>query len=242
MDSPKSPLCTSCGPGPSTRGSPVLFPTNAEAGSPLSCSTARPQGCSCRTHGQARWPKDGEGILGWAQPRDQILHPSPGRGQGQCIPHSRARICPCARAIWAAKLPLPHLPPGHNQEGGSQGWPWLVPQPRDALPGSPAKQRCCWDTPSSLPSPPRLAGLSQLLTEGDGGDTGLLWQAPVPPPRASAVFLQHRNHQEQARQQERRLSQKSRGEERISPPSSGCHPPSWLSSTCCRSGTCHKVR
>lgn len=56
------------------------------------------------------------------------------------------------------------------------------------LSSTPAKQRCCWDTHSSLPSPPRPAGLSQLLAEGDGGDTGLLWQAPVPPQEPQPCF------------------------------------------------------
>lgn len=54
--------------------------------------------------------------------------------------------------------------------------------------GPPAKQRCFWDTPSSLPSPSRPAGLSHLLTEGDGGDTGLLWQVPVPPQEPQSCF------------------------------------------------------
>lgn len=122
---PKPPLCTSSAPGPSTRGSPLLFRTNAEAGSPCSCSTAHAEGCSCRTHGQAWWPKDGEDILGWAQPRGQILHPSPGRGQGQCTRHSRARIGPCAGAIWAAKLPLLHPPPGTTKRDAvKDGFGW----------------------------------------------------------------------------------------------------------------------
>lgn len=39
------------------------------------------------------------------------------------------------------------------------------------------------------------------------------------------MFLQRRNHQEEVKQQERKLSQRRRGKERISAPSSGFHPP-----------------
>lgn len=209
---------------------PLLFPTKAKAGSPLSCSTAGAEGCSCWTHGQVWWPKDGEDILGWAQPRDQLLHASPVHTSQQ------SKNPPCAGAMWAAKLPLPHPPPSTTKRDAlkdgfgrchSQGMLCQALHKAEVLLGHPQLP----------PQPPRPAGLSQLLTEGDGEDTGLVCSSP----RASAVFLQHRNHQEQARQQERRLSQRSRGKERISPPSSGFHPPSWLSSTCCRSGTCHKV-
>lgn len=134
---------------------PLLFPTCAKAGSPLSCSTAGAEGCSCWTHGQVWWPKDGEGILSWAQPRDQLLHASPVHTSQQS---KNLTLC------WShlgCKAPPSSSSPQHNQEGCSQGWLWLLPQPGDALPGPPAKQRCCWDTPSSLPSPPRPAGLSQ---------------------------------------------------------------------------------
>lgn len=140
------------------------------------------------------------------------------------------------------------------EPSGQQSSPFLIlppAQPRgmqSRMALAAATARGCFARPSSKaevllghpqlpPQPPQASRTQPVLTEGDGEDTGLVCSSP----RASAMFLQHRNHQEQARQQERRLSQRSRGKERISPPSSGFHPPSWLSSTCCRSGTCHKV-
>lgn len=161
MDSPKAPTLQLLCPWSQHM---CVFPKNAKTGSPLSCSTARVEGCSCRTHGQVWWPKDGKGILGWAQPRDQLLHPSPGRGQGQCTSHSRARIQPCAGAIWAAKLSLPHPPPSTIRQMQSRmalaaatakgcfarpsskaevllGHPQLPPQPPRASRSQPAADR-----------------------------------------------------------------------------------------------------
>lgn len=88
---------------------------------------------------------------------------------------------------------------------GLQSSPFLILPPaqprgmqsRTALAG--ATDKGCFARPSSKaevllghpqlpPQPPRPAGLSQLLTEGDGGDTGLLWQAPVPPQEPQLCF------------------------------------------------------
>lgn len=236
---PKPPPCTSSAPG--HKGQPSAFPHKCQG-----WITPLMQHSLCRG---LQLPDTWAGVVakGWrghpwlSSAQGPAPAPQPRQGTRPVHISQQSKNLTLCRSHLGCKALPPSSSPQHNQERCSQGWLWLLPQPRDALLGPPAKQRCCWDTPSSLPSPPRPAGLSQLLTEGDGGGHRASVAGTCSSPRASAVFLQHRNHQEQARQQERRLSQRSGGEERISPPSRGFHPPSWLSSTCCSSRTCHKV-
>lgn len=134
----------------------------------------------------------------------------------------------------------PHPPPSTTKGGCSQGWLWLVPRPGDALSGPPAKAGELL-RPSQPPPEPPWAGGAQ--PEGDGGDTGHLWQVPVPPQEPQLSFSSAETHQEEVRQQERKICQRRREGEKTFPSRGGpgrFHPPSQLSNTRCGSGTCHK--
>lgn len=158
MGSPKAPTLHLLCPWSQHEGQPSAFPHKCRG-----WITPLAQHSSCRG---LQLPDTWTGVVakGWrGHPQlgsAQGPDPAPQPRQGTRPVHSsqQSKNLTLCRSHLGCKAPPSSSSLRHNQEGCSQGWLWLVPQTRDALPGPPAKQRCCWDTPSSLPSPPGQQG------------------------------------------------------------------------------------
>lgn len=71
----------------------------------------------------------------------------------QCTPHSRARIHPVLEPCGLQSSPFLILPPAQPR-GMHSRMALAAVTARGCFARPSTKQRCCWDTPSSLPSPP----------------------------------------------------------------------------------------
>lgn len=128
------------------------------------------QGSKQHSHpmqGQRRWPKGGERILGWAQPRGQILHilvQAGGGNEAIAVLAAEQEFDPVPGPFGLQSSPFLILPPA--QPRGMQSRMALASATaRGCFAGTPSKGRGTAETPPA-PSPAPRAGGAQPAAAG----------------------------------------------------------------------------
>lgn len=126
MDSPKTLTLHLLCPWSQHEGQPSAFPhKRLDRPSHAAELVPRAAAAGCRS-------KDGEAILGWAQPRDQLLHPAQAGDKAGAHLTAEQEFDPVPEPSGLQSSLFLILPP-EQPKGCSQGRLWPLPQPKDAL-------------------------------------------------------------------------------------------------------------
>lgn len=217
----KPPLCTPPPPAPVRAAAPQLFPASAEARSPLSCGrqhgslprapSSAAAGCTDRRGGQRMESTSLAGL----SPKARFCTPAQAGDEAIAVLAAQQEFDPVPGPFGLQSSPFLILSPAQPRGIGS-GMALAGTTARGCFARTPSKGRGAAGTPSApSPVPPGQQGSASCCQRVMGGTRGICGRHSSP--RASTMFLQHRNHQEHVRQQDRKLSQRKRGERKDFP-------------------------